>query len=181
MKKLFVVLLAIMVCIAMPLMAQDKEMAKEDMAAMHAPPPPLDDEYMSWMVGEWKGWSEGAMGKSEDWMKCKMDFGGQFMTIEYKADGPMGSFTGGGAYTLNEEGGIEAFWIDSFREMAVGKGMHDGDTMTIHWEGKLGKGTRITKKISDDKFVVTSKFEMGGQVMESKSEMTRVKEIAEKN
>lgn len=181
MKKFFIILLALSVYVAVPLMAQEKEMAKKEMPAMPAPPAPLNDDFMNWMVGEWKGWSEGMMGKSEDWMKCKMDFGGQFMMIDYKADGPMGSFTGGGAYTLNQEGGIEAFWIDSFREMATGKGMRDGDTMTIQWEGKMGNGTRVTKKISDDKFVVTSKFEMGGQVMESKSEMTRVKEMTEKN
>ena len=181
MRKSFIVLLALMVCIAMPLMAQDKETAKEDMAAMHAPPPPLNDEYMSWMVGEWKGWSEGAMGKSEDWMKCKMDLGGQFMMTEYKADSPMGEWTGGGAYTLNEEGEIVAFWIDSHRTMTTGKGMIDGDTMTVHWESKMGNGTRITKKISDDKFVVTSKMDMGGQVMESKSEMTRVKKMTDKS
>ena len=182
MKKLFVVLLAITVCIVMPVMAQDKEIEKkEDMAAMPAPPPPLDNAYMSWMVGEWKGWSEGAMGKSEDWMKCTMDFGGQFMMTEYKADSPMGELTGGGAYTLNEEGEIVAFWIDSRRTMATGKGTLDGDTMTVHWESKMGNGTRITTKISDDKFVVTSKMDMGGQVMESKSEMTRVKKTTDKS
>ncbi|MCH6559514.1 hypothetical protein IH799_04055 [candidate division KSB1 bacterium] len=182
MKKLFVVLLALTVCVAMPLMAQDKEMAKkEDMPAMPAPPAPLDDDFMKWMVGEWKGWSEGAMGKSEVWMKCEMGVGGQFMMTEVKAAGPMGSFTGGGASTLNEAGEIVAFWIDSHRTMATGKGMYDGDTMTVHWESKMGNGTRITKKISNDKFVVTSKMDMGGQVMESKSEMTRVKEMTEKN
>lgn len=181
MRKSFIVLLALTVCIAMPLMAQDKETAKKDTVAMHASPAPLDNEYLSWMVGEWKGWSEGAMGKSEDWMKCTMDFGGQFMMTEYKADSPMGEWTGGGAYTLNQEGEIVAFWIDSRRTMATGKGTLDGDTMTVHWESKMGNGTRITTKISDDKFVVTSKMEMGGQVMESKSEMTRVKEMTEKN
>ena len=181
MRKLFVVLLALMVCIAMPLMAQDKEMTKkDDMAAMHAPPPPLDNAYMSWMGGEWKGWTKGAMGESEDWMNCKMDFGGQFMMMEYKGKSAMGEWTGGGAYTLNEEGEIVAFWIDSHRTMATGKGTLDGDTMTVHWESKMGKGTRTTMKISDDKFVVTSKFQMGEQLMESKEEMTRVKKMTDK-
>ncbi len=182
MRKSFIVLLALMVCIAMPLMAQEKEMAKKEMPAMPAPPAPLDDDYMKWMVGEWKGWSENTMGKSEVSMKCNMNFGGQFMMIEYKAEGPMGQFTGGAAMTLNEEGGIDGFWVDSMRDMAKGKGTRDGDVMTMHWESKMGKGTRITKKVSDDKYVVTSKWEMpNGMVMEGKEEMTRVKEMTEKN
>ena len=139
MRKLFVVLLTVTVCVAMPLMAQDKEMAKkENMAAMHAPPPPLDNEYMSWMVGEWKGWSETAMGKSEVSVKCEMAFGGQFMMTQYKGESPMGEFSGGGIYTLNQEGGIEAFWVDSMREMAHGKvrlewALDDASARAVLW------------------------------------------------
>ncbi len=181
MRKLFVVLLALMVCIAMPLMAQDKEMDHKDMAAMHAPPAPLNDEYLSWLVGEWKGTTEGMMGKSEDTITCKMGLGGQFLMMSYKGKTPMGDFTGSGAYTLNEKGEVVAFWLDSGRTMARGKGMRDGDTMTMHWESNMGKGTRTMKKISDDKFIATSKMNMGDHVMESKSEMTRVKKMTDKS
>ncbi len=183
MKKLFVVLLAIMVCIAMPLMAQDKEMAKkEDMPAMPTPPAPLDDDFMKWRVGEWKGWSEGTMGKSEVWMKCEMGVGGQFMMMEHKSTSDMGQFTGRGSYTLDEAGGIQAFWIDSMRDMGKGKGMREGDVMTMNWESKMGKGTHVTTKVSEDKLAGTHKWEMpNGMVMEGKTEMTRVKAMTDKN
>ncbi len=65
--------------------------------------------------------------------------------------------------------------------MAKGKGTREGDVLTMHWESKMGKGTRVTKKVSDDKFVVTSTWEMpDGSKVESKSEMTRVKATTEK-
>ena len=183
MNKFTFVILSLLLCFTLPLIAQEKEMDKKDaMAQMPAPPPPLDDDFMKWMVGEWKGFSESEMGKSEDWMKCEMGFGGQFMTIEYKSEGPMGAYTGGGAFTLNQEDGIEAVWIDSFRDISSGKGKRDGDVMTMHWDGKRGKATRITEKVSDDKLNVTNKWEMSnGMVMESKSEFTRVKAMTEKN
>lgn len=182
MKKLYVISIALVVCLAVPLMAQEKEMAKKDMPEMPAPPDPIDDEFINWLIGEWTGWSEGPMGKAEVSVNCSKAFGDQFMLVEYKSKSAMGDFTGGGVYTTNDEGGIEAFWVDSMREMAKGKGKRDGDVMTMNWEGKMGKGTRVTTKVSDDKYVVTSKFEMpDGTVMEGKEEMTRVKEMTEKN
>jgi len=186
MTKILVVLLTLTVCVAMPLMAQDKEMAKkDDMPAMPTPPAPLDDDFMNWMVGEWEGSSEheGAMGKSEVWMKCEMGVDGQFMMMEFKSkSAAMGQFTGRGAYTLDETGGIKAFWIDSFRDMGQGKGTREGDVMTMSWESKMGKGTRVTTKVSDDKMTGTGEWEMpNGMIMKDKTEMTRVKKTTDKS
>lgn len=177
MRKFFVVLFALLACMVMPLIAQEKK----EMPAMPAPPAPLEDDFLNWMVGEWKGWTDSPMGKSEDWMRCEMGMGGQFLILEFKADGPMGRYVGGGAFTLNQEGGIEALWIDSFRDMAKGNGTREGDVMTMHWESKMGKGTRITTKVSNDKLAFTSTWEMpDGTKMESKSEMARVEAMTEK-
>lgn len=181
MKKFFLVALALLVCFSLPLMAQDKGMDKKENMGMPAPPPPLDDAFMKWMVGEWKGTGQSQMGTSEDWMKCEMAFGGQFMTIQYKSNGPMGQYEGGGAYTLNQEGALEAVWIDVYRDISKGSGKREGNVMTMHWDSKMGKGTRITEKVSDDKFKVTGKWEMpDGTMMESTSEFTRVKAMADK-
>lgn len=181
MKKLFVLSLALTICFALPLMAQEKKTGEKDMASMPAPPPPLTDTYLNWLVGEWKGWSESPMGKSEDWMKCELGLGGQFMMMQFKSTSPMGKFEGAGAYTMNQEGGIEAVWIDSYRDMATGKGKRDGNVMTMHWKGKMGTGTRVTEKLGDDKLKVTSKWEMAdGSVMEGTAEYTRVKTMADK-
>ena len=93
----------------------------------------------------------------------------------------MGKYEGGGAFTLNQEGGIVAIWIDSFRDMSKGKGKREGNVMTMHWEGKMGKGKRTTEKVSDEKFKATSKWEMpDGTTMESTAEFTRVKATADK-
>jgi hypothetical protein len=45
----------------------------------------------------------------------------------------------------------------------------------------MGKAERTMEKISDDKFTVIEKFSMpNGQIMESKSEMTRKAMMSEK-
>lgn len=121
------------------------------------------------------------MGKSEDWMKCEMGYGGQFLIVQYTSKSPMGEYEGGGAYTLNQSGSIEAVWIDNMRDISKGKGKREGNVMTMHWDGKMGKGSRITEKLGDDKFKVTGKWEMAdGTTMESTSEFTRVKAMADK-
>jgi len=64
MRKVVLVLLAVLFCIAMPVMAQDDQghEGHDDMAM--TPPPSLEtDDFCKWMVGQWQGWSEGAMGK----------------------------------------------------------------------------------------------------------------------
>ncbi|MFQ5603877.1 MAG: DUF1579 family protein [bacterium] len=182
MYKFTIAIMLIAACLAMPLMAQDKDATKDDMAAMMTAPAPLDDDFMQWMVGEWEGWSESSMGKSKDWVKYEMGLDGQFLLIHYKSQMGEISYTGMGAITKDAEtGDAIGLWIDNFRSMSNGKGKREGDTMTMNWSGKMGSGTRITQKVSADKFVVTESWTMpDGSVMESKSELTRIKKVTEK-
>ena len=176
MRKLLVVLLGLLVCVAMPLMAQDdKPMAKKDAEMEMGPPPALDNDYMNWMVGQWEGVGESPMGKSEIKMSCQMGLGGQFMMTEYNSKSEMGDFSGVGAMTLSQEGDVKGFWIDSMRTMAQGKGTRDGNKVTVVWEGGMGKMTRTTEMVSEDKMVVTSVYETPQGNVEGKEELTRVK------
>ena len=84
MKKLFVVSFALMVCFAMPLLAQEdkKEMASGDMD-MTPPTPLTEDKYCNARVGEWKGWSEGGpKGRVEQTETVEMALNGQFLLIK---------------------------------------------------------------------------------------------------
>lgn len=188
MKKLFVFSLTVLLCFSVSLLAQDKgkemgkkDMAKEEMAKKEmampdiTPPPALDNAFLKSMVGTWKGSSEGTMGKSEDWMEAQFGLNDQFLMIHYKSKWEGGEYEGRGVMTLNEDGGIAGFWIDNFREMGKGHGTIEGNKMTMNWEGKMGKGMRVTELVGDNKFTVTEKWTMpDGSTMESKSEMMRV-------
>ncbi|NIR47654.1 DUF1579 domain-containing protein [candidate division KSB1 bacterium] len=182
MKKLFTLVIALSVCFAIPLMAQEQEMAKSEMEE-HAAPPPLDDEWSNWMVGEWEGTSEGPMGKSKDWMKCQKGLDGQFLIIHWKGKMDNGmTYEGRGASTIHPMSGkVMGYWIDSMRGMYEGEGKREGNKLTMEWTGSTGTAVRITEKISDDKFVVTEKMTMpDGSTMEGTSEMTRKKMASEK-
>jgi len=188
MKKLFVFSLALLLCFSVSLLAQEEgqEMAKEmdekkmdkkemDMSEFQ-PPPPVDNEFLKSMAGTWKGTSENPMGKSEDWMKAEMGLDGQFLMIEVKSKWEGGKYKGMGVMTLNEDGTVAGFWIDNYREMAKGHGKIEGNKLTMNWEGKMGKGTRVTE-MGEDKFTVNASWTMpDGTTMKETSKMMRVDE-----
>jgi hypothetical protein len=183
MKRLIQLLLAVTICVT-PLLAQEKaEEKKVEMdAAQMMPPEALSDEWSKWMVGEWEGWSESAMGKSKDWFKCEFGLDGQFLMMQVSGTMENGmTYEGMGAQTINQTGEVVGYWIDNWRGMYEGKGKPEGNKLTIVWESPMGKAERTMEKISDDKFTVIEKFSMpNGQIMESKSEMTRKAMMSEK-
>ena len=176
MKKLF--LLTAIVCLVVPLaaQAQEKKEYNGDMPAM-APPAPLNDEWSNWLVGEWEGWTENAMGKSKDRLVIEKGLGDQFLMIQISSKLGEVDWTGMGCMTVDPKTGeLRGYWIDSFRGMYEGTGKQEGDEETMTWKGTMGKAVRVTKKVSADKFVVSEKMSMpDGSVMEGKAEMTRVK------
>jgi hypothetical protein len=171
-----------MLCLAVPLLAQDQEMNKPetDMASM-APPPPISDDFMKWMVGDWEGTSVTPMGNSNDMQNCWFGLDDQFLMIDYKSGWDGGEYHGMGAMTITQSGEVAGYWIDNTRNMSKGTGKREGNVVTMEWEGKMGKMTRIMEKVSDDKFTVVAKFTgPDGSMMESKSEMTRKATMTEK-
>jgi hypothetical protein len=176
MRKALPITLLLALCLAIPLMAGDEKAAGE---MPMAPPAPLDESVFGWMVGEWEGWSESPMGKSEDWMTCRMGLGGQFLIMEYKSKTPMGDYEGFGMLTMQGDE-VRGHWFDNGRSMSEGSGTIDGTKTTITWTSQMGTSTRITDLV-DGKMVATMKMEMGGQKMEGRSEMTRVKHMGKGN
>ncbi len=81
-------------------------------------------------------------------------------------------------YTLDPKTGeIAAYLFDSFRCVAKGTGKHVGNKETINWVwsvGGQGSSTRVTEKISNNKFRTVEKYSLpGGGTMEDTMEMTR--------
>ena len=81
-------------------------------------------------------------------------------------------------YTIEPKTGeITGYLFDSLRCIAKGTGKREGNKEIINWvwsgQGH-GSSTRVTEKISDDKFISTEKYTMpDGSAMEDKAEMTR--------
>jgi hypothetical protein len=83
-------------------------------------------------------------------------------------------------YTIDPKTGeIIAYLFDSLRCVAKGTGKREGNKETINWVWSVqgqGTSTRVTEKISDDKFISTEKYTMpDGSIMEDKVEMSRNK------
>jgi len=174
MKRLSLLTLLAVLCFILPVVAQDEMKEEAGMGAEMMPPPALDDEFLSWLVGEWEGTSEGTMGMSKDNYKMSIGLNSQFLLMEVNSDMNGTPFTGMGAVTLAQDGSLAGYWIDSYRLMAAGKGSREGDVETIVWTDQMGGVyTRVTKKIDENTFEVTGKYVMGDQVMEDKGVMTR--------
>jgi len=175
MKKLFIVLLALMVCFALPLLAQEekKEMAAGD--AGFTPPPPLsEDKYCSTRVGEWKGWGDSPMGKVEQTETVEMALNGQFLLMK---SSDTSGWQGMGVITRNPETGeFMGGWADSFRGMYEGTGKLEGNVLSWKWTGYQGTYESVETMVDDDTISYTWSFTgPAGNTMEGKGEMKRVK------
>lgn len=141
-------------------------------------PAPLNDTFLKWMVGEWRGITESAMGASNDWMKCELALGGQFLLIHYKSEIEGGAVaTGMGALTINREGKMVGIWIDSWRTISQGIGKHDSTGSTMEWTTPgMGTQIRIMEKIGADNFRTIMKMkDKDGKETQAYSEMRCVK------
>jgi hypothetical protein len=81
-------------------------------------------------------------------------------------------------YTIDPKTGeIVGYLFDSLRCVAKGTGKREGNKEIINWVWSVqgqGSSTRVTEKISDDKFISTEKYTMpDGSAMIDKAEMTR--------
>jgi hypothetical protein len=74
-------------------------------------------------------------------------------------------------------GAIIAYLFDSWRCVAKGTGTREGNAETIRWEwSAAGQGTsvRVTKKLDNDKFVITENYSLpNGATMEDRIVVTR--------
>ena len=176
MRRFTVLLLAVAVCIALPLFAQEKK----DMApsAMPPMPKPLNDDLLSWMVGEWEGTTTMSEGKSQDWQKVEWGLDNQFIMTTYSANlGGTMVYKGTGPTTVNPQTGeVVGYWFDNMRGMYKGTGKREGNKIMMTWEGTMGTRTDTTEKVGDDKFVVTfSSKDPSGKVSEGRTELSRKK------
>ena len=201
MKKISILLLAGLVLLSMPVLAQEKEKPKEAAPSM-TPPKALEDDFCKWMVGEWEGWSQSPMGKSKDWQKVEYGLDNQFVMTHYTSKmtemtpeqmkAMMDSYgmtkeqvekmrdmtyKGMGPLTINPmTGEYVGYWFDNWRGTYKGTGKRESNKVTITWEGPMGTEVRTTEKVSDDKMVVSFKSkDPKGNLTEGRTELMRKK------
>lgn len=197
MKKTLVLMLAVMTCMARPLFGQEKQ---ADTPPAMRPPTSLADDFCTWMVGEWEGWTTSAMGKSQDWQKVEWGLDNQFIITHYTSktveanpeamqswaqamnmskedmDKMMNmTYKGMGTTTINPASGeFMGYWFDNWRGIYKGSGKREGNKLSMMWEGAMGAELRTIEKISEDKSLVTFSYkDASGKVMEGRTELTR--------
>lgn len=201
MKRNLLFVAMVLLLFSLPLLAQEKEKPKEAAPSM-APPSALTDDICAWMIGEWEGWTESAMGKSQEWDKYEWALDNQFvlmsatsktteMTEEQKAKVMEAygmskedvekmiemTYKGMGTMTMNPvTGEYIGYWFDNWRGVYKGTGKREGNKVSMTWEGPMGKETRTTEKVDDNTMVIFIKStDPKGIVMEAKEELTRKK------
>jgi hypothetical protein len=194
--------MAVLICLALPLFAQEKtEMAKEAAPSM-MPPTALEDDLFKWTIGEWEGWGTSPMGKSQDWQKIEMGLDGQFLMTHYtskttemtpeqmkmvatmygmpedQVKNMIGTvYQGMGPMTIDPKTGeIVAYWFDSMRGIYTGKGKREGNKYTVNWEGPMGSSVMVVEKTGDDKMLFSmDQKDPSGKTMHSQADFTRKK------
>ena len=186
---------------------QKKEPDKGNIPSLE-PPKALDDDWSSWLVGNWQGTAKSDFGAHKDWAqgKCRLNIelalNGQFLVRKgrsqvtnlsdeyikqlkgrHLSDSDIekmrnSSFESMEVYTIDTKTGeITGYLFDSLRCIAKGTGKREGNKEIINWvwsgQGQ-GSSTRITEKISNDRFISTEKYTMpDGSAMEDRAEMIR--------
>jgi len=152
--------------------------AQEEGGMPTAPPPPLNDEFINWMLGEWKGSTTSTMGKTSDHMICEMGFDGQFMISTYKSKGEKGmNMEGMAIMTKTPDGKLTAYWIDSWRSMSEGSGTREGNISRTEWTTPMGTYVRTTEKVDENTMRIVGIMPgPDGTEMRSETELKRVQE-----
>ncbi len=171
MYKLSILFSILFLLLTVPLLAQ------EEPAQSMTLPQPLDDAFLKWMVGEWKGTTSSSNGITEDYMNCEMEIGGQFLFATYTAnyEGKL-MMSGLAVLTLDKQGNDVSYWIDSMREMGTGKGSRQGNVSVVKWPMYGGEYVRTTEKVDENTMKVTGVMLMpDGKEMKSETLLKRIK------
>ena len=166
-------------------------------------PPPLADDWTTWIVGEWEGAGTSNAGKGRGVGRFELALGGQFLICRGEAeitsldpdylrkhmhaiDSEIERFRRAGyqqleVYTIDQKTGeVIGFLFDSLRCVATGSGRREGHREVMNWDWRTGhKSIRITERVSSDKMLVIERTpNPDGSVMEDKGEMRRIRKNA---
>ena len=180
MKQLISVLMLVLAMMVAQAALAQEEMEDAEESAEHAMPAPLsEDNWYSWMAGEWEGETVSTHGKMNDWMSCEITLGGQFVVAHYKskmvsmtkeameamniteeqfAAMKENLYTGMGVFTVDPQTGKSMnYWFDSMRNISTGEGSRKGNVETTVWTDAQNTATRTVEKVSDNELVMTFK------------------------
>lgn len=204
MKRMLSVMFALLAALTTLLLVaqeQDGEVSTEVDSPVNSVNP-ADDEMWQWMIGEWEGRSESAMGKSEDWMKFEWDLHDQFLVTEVRSVAAelnpeviasmakeqgtsedavrqmmSAPYSAKGFSTIDPQSGeITGYWFDSYRGIFKGSEIREDDRITMRMQQINGNVVieRSAEKVGVDKMVGTFKSTLpDGEVIEGTFEAVR--------
>ncbi len=199
MKRIPVILLAVVMITSLPLMSREQEPAKEAKHPMFLPTP-LDDDWTKWIVGQWEGSGESDAGKGKGLIKIELDLNGQFLIMhgDFQLTEVNPEYIKKTMHASNEEieqfrgspyksmqlysvdpktGEILGYLFDSLRCVAIGKGKRRGNKEIIEWQWSaqgVGTSIRTTEKVNNDKVIISEKYTLpNGNTMNDRWEMIR--------
>ncbi len=201
--RLSFILLAVMLIMTSCATNQSKDLDEGGSSIFQ--PQSLNDDWSRSLVGEWEGSGESSGGKGKGLTKIELALNGQFLIISGRAtiteitpeqrkynketlhvsDEDITKFIGSTFKSIElrtvdpATGEIVGYIFDSMRCIAKGTGRLEGNKEIMDWQWSLqGQGTsrRVMEKISDDKIIMTQKYDFpDGGTMEDYWEMVRKK------
>jgi hypothetical protein len=202
MKRTFLVMFILLAALTtLLLIAQEKETSAGKTMDI-SPVNPADDEVWQWMIGNWSGWSESPMGKTQDWIKCEWDLNQQFLVTHVKSEVTepnikllqkmaeernttvdeitrlmSAPYSGKGYATIDRHGEISNYWFDSSRRIYDGVEVREGNKVKMIWKEIGGSVVieRTVEKVAEDKMAGTFKnIFTNGTIIKGRFEATRL-------
>ena len=164
-------------------------------------PDQLKSEWSSWLIGEWIGSGEGAVGKAEHLMTIELGIGGQFLVTKYTSHiyemsdehirymKDRMNFSEDDIHKIRESkfeelavktihpetNEIVEHVFDSWRTILGGKGTWNGHKETMHFNSDNASGIRVIERVNQDRMYITQEWNMpDGSVMLETGDLKRV-------
>ena len=202
MKRAIIVMFALLaVLTTLLLIAQERESPVEGVTSRTIINP-AEDGMWQWMIGNWSGWSESPLGKTQDWIKCEWDLNQQFLLTHIKSQMTepnrevlqrmaekhnttadeiikmiLAPYSGKGYSTIDQNGEINCYWFDSLRRVYNGSEIRNGNVVKMICREVGGNIVieRTFEKRGENKLTGTFKNTLpDGQVIEGRFEAIRM-------
>jgi hypothetical protein len=201
MKRTFMVMFVLLAALTTILLLAQEKVSTHNKTSISSIDP-AEDEMWNWMIGNWRGWSESPLGKTQDWIKCEWDLNQQFLLTHIKSQMiepnremlqelaekhnttsdkiikmMLAPYSGKGYSTINQNGKINCYWFDSLRRVYSGSEIRNGNMVKMIWKEEGGNIVieRTFEKVGENKLTGTFKNKLpNGQVIEGRFEATRM-------
>ncbi len=112
---------------------------------------PINSVLLDWLQGDWKGTLTSSKISQDISIKFEFVLDGEVLQINFLTDRNGTKYNGIGMITIdNKHHEIVGAWVDNSRRVYKGKGLIDGEMLSLIWYNKEGNTIQLMRQINDN-------------------------------